>query len=276
MKRLLYLFIIALLCFCHACQKQDRVLAEVYYQKLYAKDVSQRIPRGLSLEDSLAFANRIVEDWIQEQIVLHEAEKVLSVQDKDFSEELDKYRRSLMMERYFEVISADTALYSVSDEEVRRFISEKNSKWEQERNLVKINYVKLSDRSPLIAELRPLLFDEKRRVEEKAQIETLCADSIEYFIDDEQWLLWDDIAQEVGAEDLQQEGLFPKYIEKQRGGNYYLVVVMDYKTDKASAESEQYMESIRQVLMQQKKVAFITKHCAALRQQVEADGDLVR
>lgn len=275
MKRYFCYFFLLLFCFT-ACQKKDRVVAEIYYHKLYASEVAAQIPPGFSDDDSIALANSIIHDWIVEQIVLHDANEELSLAEKNCTKELEMYRKNILKQKYFDKITADTSLYNVSDEEVINFIKTTNGKWEAERNLVKINYIKSAKNSSIIPKIKEIFFDESRRVMEKSEIENLCADSVEYFIDDDQWLSWDDIQQEVDVELPKRDQQFPKCIEKVQGQSCYLMVILAYKSDQASTESNAYIENVRNLLIQKKKAEFIQQHVEKLRLQAEKSGKIIK
>lgn len=272
-----WLCILMILICCSSCQKHDRAVAEVYYHKLYASEVAKQVPSGLSIDDSLAFANRIIEDWITDQIILHEAEKTLSMSEKNVDKDLQTYRNNLLIQKYFDKISQVDSVSTVSDEEVSEFIRENNGRWAQEKELVKINYAKMAAKSSILPKVKEILFDEDRRRTEKSAIENICADSVEYFIDDDQWLSWDDIKQEIDIDfSKNKTSAFPLYLEKQRGSSYYLIVILDYKMDAAGVESAAYREEMRMMLAQRKKTNFIKHHVDQLYQKVEKSGKIIK
>ena len=87
MKRTFLLFLLPL-CMFAGCRHDDRVVAEVHNHKLYASEVGQLVPAGLSRADSADFAQHVIDDWIMEQVILAEAEKTLTVGEKVFDKEL--------------------------------------------------------------------------------------------------------------------------------------------------------------------------------------------
>ena len=66
--------LLLLLVACTACHRRnDPVVAQVYQYKLYASEVRQGMPVGLSQEDSLAMVRDFIDTWVKEKLVLHEA-----------------------------------------------------------------------------------------------------------------------------------------------------------------------------------------------------------
>lgn len=270
--------VLASLLFASCQQKKDRVVAQVYSHKLYASEVQKQLPSGMTTDDSLAFSARFIDSWISEQLLLAEAEKELSMRDKQFQKEMAEYRNSLIRNKYLEKITADTNAFYVTDEEVRATISQARTNFVNEKEIVRLNYVKVSAKSPIKEKVKEILFDEESRLLEKEKLTELCADSIEYFIDDDTWLFWDDIQLEVDIDLQISTGTLnqPRYIEKTSGESCYLIVILDYKSEQTGADSRDYFESVRTMLIQKKKTEFINKKLEDLYQRAEKSGRIAR
>ena len=270
MKRAFLLFLLPL-CLLTSCRHEDRVVAEVHNHKLYASEVGQLVPAGLSRADSADFAQHVIDDWIMEQVIMAEAEKTLTVKEKVFDKELEEYRKTLLKNRYFEKITADAEKFKVSDEEVRAAIRQSKVNLVSDKEIVKINYVKLPRHAAVRDELKEILFDDARRITEKERIVELCSDSIEYFITDDQWLFWEDIQLETGITlDKNSQRLdFPLTFEKVVNEDEYLIVILDFRAETTGDESKDYFESVRTMFIQQKKNQFIQKRMKELYQEAE-------
>ena len=113
-------------------------------------------------------------------------------------------------------------------------------------------------------------------VSEKERIAELCSDSIEYFINDDQWLFWEDIQLETGITlDKNSQRLdFPLTFEKVVNEDEYLIVILDFRAETTGDESKAYFESVRTMLIQQKKNQFIHKRMKELYQEAEKKGKI--
>ena len=87
MKRLVAIFCLALAILASCHRKEDPVVAQVYQYKLYASEVRNSMPVGLSQEDSLTLVRDFIDSWVKEKLVLHEAEKNLTPREKNFEME---------------------------------------------------------------------------------------------------------------------------------------------------------------------------------------------
>ena len=278
MKKLFWLIVLVSVLLTSCQPKKDRIVAQVYNHKLYASEVRALLPSGLTTDDSLAFASRIIDSWISEQIILFEAEKRLSMRDKNFQKEMAEYRNSLIRSRYLEKITSDTNLFYVTDAEVYAAISQARTNYVNEKEIVRINYVKVAQNSPIKEKVKEILFDEDRRLLEKDRIAELCADSVEYFIDDNTWLFWDDIQLEVDIDIQNKTDHFnqSEYIEKNNNDACYLIVILGYKSEQTGADSRDYFESVRTMLIQKKKTEFINKTIDELYRKAEKAGKVAR
>ena len=255
-KLLVFLFLAAGLL---SCGPKDPVVAEAYHAKLYQSQLSELIPDSYNLADSTRLAQLLIEEWVRQQVLLHEALQVLPVGQQNFEKEMADYKNSLLINAYYNHLTSDTTLFRVSDEELEQFIKKYESRYTVNREIIKINYVKTAKNSKIIKDLKELLFDDERRIEEKQRIEELCADSIEYFLEDNTWLYLDDIQNEFPIEIKNKESILTqnKYIETEDQDYHYLIVFLDYKSQRTINETEEEIAAARMMLIQQKKQDYI-------------------
>lgn len=275
-QHLFRLYILAFALLLCSCNGNDPVVAEAFNAKLYLSQVAAQIPDDSSPEDSTAFAEMLINHWIHQQLVLHEANKTLSLKDKHFAKEIEEYKQSLLINAYYEKITSDTNQFFVSDEELNAFLNKYADRYTVNREIIKINYVKTSKNSKVIAPLKELLFDEDRRITEKNQIESICSDSIEYFLEDNTWLYLDDIQNEFPIQIMNKESILTedKYIETEDGDNHYLIVFLDYKSKRTLNETTEEINAARAMLLQQKKQAYIQQHLDDLYKQAVNKGSI--
>lgn len=264
-KPYIFLFFSILLLGCS--DNDDPVVAEANGKKLYTSQIEAVTPKGLSPQDSIDFVQHAIKDWVIEQLLLQEAEKELTFKEKDFSKELKAYRERLLLNAYLEKITADTNLFPVSNAELHAFMKNYGLHYTIDKEIIKLNYVKLSKGSKLIPKIKDILFDEEKRQVQKADIERLCGDSIEYFIDDERWLYLEDIEFEFPIQLTEKEDICEEchHLETEDGDYHYLIVFLDYRKRQTAAESANNdYENAKNLLRQQKKNAYIKQKAETL------------
>ena len=256
--------------------RRDKVVAQVYYHKLYQSEIAKAMPKGLSPNDSLALVNDFIDDWIREQLLLHEAEKGLSVKEKNFDKQLEEYRNNLLVNTYYEKLISDTSSFKITEKDLKDFMKSFDKRYTVDKEIVRINYVKLSKDSKLIEPVKSILFSETKRISDKEVLTKMLGDSIEYMIDDEAWLYLDDIQNEVSFDITRDVASNHKYVEKDVGDSHYLLVILDYKNQRSVNETEEELAAAKMMLLNQKKQQFIEKHVDKLFKKAQKDGVIIR
>ena len=77
-----------------ASDPADPVVAEAYDQQLFRSDLRRMIPADAPEEDSAALAQRFVDTWAREIVLLHKAEENLTATQKNVDDQLRTYRGS--------------------------------------------------------------------------------------------------------------------------------------------------------------------------------------
>lgn len=280
MYRILSLLAVILLLITSCRRNADPVVAQVYQYKLYTSEVQAGMPSGLSKEDSLALVRNYIDNWVKEKLVLHEAERRLSPREKNFNREMTEYRNSLLMQRYLDKIwMKDSANGSVSEREIADFARSLDDRYTVEKEIVRVNYVKMPTRSQMLPSVRDILFDEKKRVEQKDVLVNMLGDSIEYLLDDDEWLYLDDLQNEVAFQiDVQKLGDHGSavQIEKNVGENSVLLVMLDYRSRRSVNETKDERAAAGMLLMNQRRTQFVNQYLQELYDKALKEGKIVQ
>lgn len=149
---------------------RGEVVARVGDHKLYRSQLEDYVPSGLSPEDSAGLARQYINAWAEDLLLLDMAEEQLSPEEKDVSEELEAYRRTLLGYRYRQLYIDRRLDTLVTDEELERYYRE-----HQERFKVEGKTAPLEDCSQHVRDL--ILSERKHRLETRLD-EQLMADAI--------------------------------------------------------------------------------------------------
>ena len=99
----------------------DEVVAQAEGVKLYRAELDALIPRGISPEDSAALALQYINTWASDLVYLKIAEEQLSKAEKDVTNELEDYRKSLLKYRYEQLYINERLDTTVTDEMVDEY-----------------------------------------------------------------------------------------------------------------------------------------------------------
>ena len=280
MKRLAAIFCLALVVLASCHRKEDPVVAQVYQYKLYASEIRTAMPVGLSQDDSLVLVRDFIDSWVKEKLVLHEAEKKLSPREKNFDKEMSDYRNALIINKYYDKLwMGDTADNSISEQEISAFARSLDSRYTVEKEIVRVNYVKMPTSSAELPQVKAILFDESRRKEEKESLVAMLGDTIEYLLDDDAWLYLDDLQNEVSFEiDAQKaaERGNVLHIEKAVGDQTVLLAILDYRSQRSVNETKEERAAAGMLLMNQRKAQFINQYVQELYDKAVKAGKIVQ
>lgn len=146
------------------------IVARVGDHKLYRSQLEAYIPAGASPEDSALLARQWINAWAEDLLLLDMAEEQLSPEEKDVSEELEAYRRSLLGYRYRQLYIDRRLDTLVTDEELERWYREHADRFKEDGKAVPLD--ECSQR------VRDLILSERRHRLETGLDEQLMEDAI--------------------------------------------------------------------------------------------------
>ena len=277
MRRVAAIALSALLLLAACHRPKDKLVAEVYYHKLYESEIRKNMPSGLSPEDSMTLVNDYINQWVREQLLLHEAEQLLSAREKNFDKQINEYRNSLLINALYDKLTEDMPVDEAQlKQETYDFNKRYDNSYAVKKPIIQLNYVKLSKGSPLLSQVRSILFDPNRRIHEKDTLVALLGDSIEYMLDDEQWLYLEDIQREVSVNIEPDKVKSHPTIEKEVGGNHYLLVILNYKNQRSVSETEEEQAAVRMMLLNQRRQEFLDDYVNKLYDEALSKGVIIQ
>jgi len=276
--RKLLSFLVFVFTFIFGCkQYNDSIVAEAFHKKLYLSEVIGKIPFSTSKEDSLLFIEQYVNDWILRQTLLAHAKQELSFKDQDFSSQIALYKEQLLLNSYFQKISNSPHLQRVTKEELETFIHEtKTDELPEYRDMVRLNYVKLSNPSKVYKKIKDLFFNDTVRAKSLAEIEILCADTIEYYLNSEHWFYADFMDRELplSFSDLEKNGNQKKF-DIVQNENRFLILILDSK-QQLQPKVHEDTKIAESLIQQQKRIAFISNYQDSIVKKAEVENKVIR
>lgn len=258
-ERLLFLLPLFLLTACWPdAQKEDKAVARVFDRILYASEVNAKVPNGLTLEDSTRLAEAYISRWMQQTVWLSQAEKHLPEEQKNVEQQLEDYRRSLIVYAYERELVRQKLDTIVSKEEVEEYYRENNNDFELKDYIVKVFYLKLEKNSPQLDKARSWF---RSFTEESVfNLEDYAHQfAVNYFIDRDVWLYYDDLLKEIPIETYNTEQLISRKtaVEVEDEGYLYLIRFLDFRLKNSVSPLVLEQENIRNIILNQRKVELI-------------------
>ena len=124
-----------------SCQNSDgdddKIIAAVYDKVLYQSDLQSVVYEGISRSDSIVRTKAFIDNWIRQQLLLHQAETSFDESELDFSKQIEDYRNSLIIYKYETQYIEKNLDTVISDIEITRYIENNNLSVEIDKESVR-------------------------------------------------------------------------------------------------------------------------------------------
>lgn len=252
-----YSLMLLALCSCKVISNlvdDDQVVARVGDEKLYRSDVAAYIPDLVAGEDSIRMAEQFINSWAADLLYLDMAERQLSMEEMDVTEEMENYRRSLLKYRYEQHYVNERLDTLITPEQVSEYYDEHKEDFVLTRPVLKVRFVDVMKDSPNRDAILKMMASDKIGDLERA--DTLAASSaLRYFDRSDTWMDAAELAREFSTDYLSMlsrlEGKYIK-IENESTGELKVAYVLEIKKD-GYAPLEFCSESIREIILSGRK-----------------------
>jgi hypothetical protein len=247
----------------------DRVLARAYDQVLRWSELRQVIPLESTPEDSTALAERFIDGWLRQQVVLHVSELNQPPVGSDMEAQIEDYRRSLVIFNYEQALVQQKLDTAVSAQEIAAYYDANQANFELKDNILRVRWFKVNE-----AEKRVLRKMEERflrgDLDERRDVEIWLAQRGVSIIDrTESWISEMELrtAMALPAEETGPLSKVGKRVVKE-GTAAWFIEVVGSKDSTSPAPVELVEQDIRSILLNQRKLQLI----AAMREDVYKDA----
>lgn len=259
-KSILFLLIFLTSCTAFFKKKSERVLARVHDEYLYESDLKGVFTPGVVQKDSLSITKSFIENWIRQKLIIHQAEKNLSEGQMDFSMQLENYKNSLIIYEYENALIRQNLDTLITDEELQNYYDDNQQNFLLKDNLIQIQYVKLPIKSGNIRQFKKLLASNNQ--DDKNTLSELCEkQASDYFLDDQNWLLFNDLLKQIPVKTYNQEDFLKNHreFECQDSMFMYLVRFKDFKIKESVSPFSFEKQRIRDIILNKRKIELIKR-----------------
>ena len=265
MKRLrLLLASAALLCLagCDFFQKSAKevVVAECYGKYLYESDLKGIVPENASIMDSLQRVNSFIDSWIERQVLLHQAETNLNMEQLDLKKQLDEYRNSLVMYAYETQLINQKLDTMVSEDEIAEYYEQNKEEFQLRNTMVRAAYIIMKEDCKQKETFRKLMSDPDTLLLQN--LDVLSAYYAEKSnLDVDQWMRLDELTNIVPMSILNPESFLKRnrFVSLDSDDYTYMVRFEEYLLEKSTSPLAMQRDNIRSVILTQRKQQLIAR-----------------
>lgn len=247
---------------CMSCKEEHdhkgrTPLVELDGNFLYAEDVQSVLPLGLSGEDSVAFVQRYIRNWVEETLLYEKAQSNIPDND-ELNRQVESYRKSLIMHTYQQALIHQKLSEDISEEELLDYYQKNQALFKVERPLMKGLFIKVPLTAPKVANVRRWYQQENRdAVEQLEKYSFQHAVKYEYFYD-----RWKPVAEVLDLIPLKEQDA-EEYLNKKRHVElkdtafYYFLNVSDFLPVGEQAPFDLVHNRVKDMLLNVKQVQYM-------------------
>jgi hypothetical protein len=240
--------------------RNRKPVARVYDRYLFADELKGIVSQGTQAEDSAKIIGNYITDWTKEALILHKAESNLSEEQKNVQKELEAYRQSLLLYAYEKELVRQKLDTVVSASDISDYYEKNQNNFQLKDNIIKVLYVKVKKKAPQIPKLKMLYRSDLPK--DREALKSYCQEFAEnFFLDDNSWLLFDDLLKEIPIETYNKE-LFlrnNRFVEVTDSLNCYFVNIKGFKIKNSISPLAFEKDNIRNILINKRKLQLITQ-----------------
>lgn len=257
---------------------EQKVVASVYNTKLYATNLIGIVPKNASDIDSANIVRDYINQWARKQVILHKAlnnDFSNPEEDAQLESQVTDYKNTLLIYRYKKHLVEQRLDTIVDYNEVEDYYNKHKNEFTLKEDIVQVNFVKFYKNSKNIKLVRKLFKD--NNPEDIIKIKSIAEEkAVNYFIDDETWILYSDLIKEVPLEAYNKRLFFKnnKYIELEDSLYTYLLRINNYRIeDNISPFSFEY-DNIRSLIINIRKIKLIENMENDVFKEAQKNGEI--
>jgi hypothetical protein len=253
---------------------ENNAIVKVGNKVLYKGEIEENVPDDLSAEDSLIASEHYIRTWINDVLLYDIASK--NVYDKESIERLvNDYRKSLVIYQYQEQLINEKLVREIDDKVLLNYYNENKDKFKLEKPLVKGIFLKIPIDAPQIENIRVWYKSTNPASVEK--VRKYCLNNAEIYDDfTDKWMDFNELMNSWPVDYIGKDAIvnYNKYIEQNDSSYYYFLNITDFLVRGDNAPFEFAKVSIQEVLINQRKLAFLKQTEEDLYQRAFKKGDI--
>ena len=275
-------FISIILLFVFSCKTErasdvstnQKPIVRVFEKSLYASDINEILPKNSIPKDSAIFVKSYIEQWITNELILHQAESNLSDDEKNIQKEMDEYRKNLLVYRYETELVKQKLDTAVAFQEIESYYNSHTQNFMLKENIVKVSYVKINKKTPNADKVKKWYIS--KEIKDQDNLKKYCIQYADnFFLDDNTWLLLDDVMKEIPLRDYNPELLLKtsRQIEMSDSTFIYYLNIKDFKIKNNPSPLSFEKENIRQIIINKRKLSLIEQMKQSVYSQAKENNN---
>ncbi len=255
-----YIFILLSLILLSACKgkkENSDIIVEIERNILTRDELESSIPKGLSKEDSVIFSENYIRSWMRDILFYDIASKNVSGKE-EIDRLVENYRKSLIIYQYKDQLVNEKLSKDINPEEVRKYYEENQGKFHLDKILIKGIFLKIPAEAPQIDAVRSWYKSSSpEAIDNIEKYSVQNAVIYDYFYDN--WVDLYEVIDNIPADFSNPVSTIQnkKQFELKDSSYYYFLNIKEYLLPGNDAPFEYAEQTIKEILINQKKMEFL-------------------
>jgi len=239
-------------------QNNQKILAKVYDDVLYLKDIKSIIPHPITKEDSLVYVNNYVNNWARQKLLLNKAKLNLNENILVFDKLVNKYKEDLYINKYKEEVIKQYLDTTVSKKNIKDFYKKNRNNFRLNEILVKLKYIEIGN-----SVLNKKEFIKLFKSNKKEDLETLDDKRLQLksaALNDSTWVRYSDVLSKIPflkKEDKRRVLKKMNFIEIKDSLSLYLVAIKNVLRRNDLAPRSYIAPTIKEIILHKRELNLI-------------------
>lgn len=252
-------------------ESKSKLLARVGESALYEEQVGG-IGKGFPPEDSTALMQQYIRQWVEEELLLADAEEVLA-SDAGLQRELQAYKRQLLKEKQQQRYLSEKLDTTVGEEQLAEYYAKHKEQFRQGIEWVRCHFVRI-DKSDSEAEQLKKWFREKTdgNLQRLREYYRDNRENSSFILNEDAWIRLTRLALEYPkkGEELDVKNLKRReYIEVEDKNYYYLLHSFEYRGKDEPSPLRALEANLRSSIIEERKNELLQGYREELYQEAK-------
>ena len=242
---------------CRYFKKSEPVgqpVARVFEKYLYSSELKGVVAPGTSSQDSIEVVQNYINNWIRQELLAHHAELNLPDDQKDFSDELEAYRRSLVIYKFETEYIKQKFDTIIPEADIKKYYNENRDNFKLKDNICKAVWAQFPSSYPAAGLTKIKKLFNKGSI---SKLEEACSGkAINYDVSDTAWISFNDLILHVPIKTDNPESFMKAhtFTELRDSTNIYLVRFTKVQNREATSPLDFERENIRSLLLNKRRL----------------------
>ena len=250
----------------------NNAIAEVGNKKLYMHEIESILSAKMTKEDSFLMIKEYIDNWVQKQIMLLNAEKYNISSNAELNKRIEDYKEDLILFEYQKKLLGENLDTLITYKESLDYYKTNSENFELKQNITKFVFIKVHKTDEKKYNLWNKFLKSKPEELSKMAIFAIRNEG-NAFIEYDKWVSFDDIIKAVPINTYNQENFMSnkKKFKIENENFVWFINIIDFKVKDELSPFEFVRDKINEIILNKRKTALLNKIEQGMIEQAKND-----